>query len=629
MSEARFKSLTEAAHVDDIDSMKIAFTKPPPEQPTSTQVSQLLVIASQKGSTDCIQYLIGLPEIDLESSCDIISEFTEKKISGATPLWAASLGGHTEVVRILIEGGADVNHGTKTKSSPLRAASFHNRLEVIKYLIEKGADLDAPNIAGQSPLMIAALRNHRESVELLAKRGADVNFGSTTGLTPLHAVCVKGYLEIVKLLIRLGARLEFLPPTPDLQVTFTTPCPLFQAAAYGQLDVVRYLISLPQCTPDCAVDALLLYGASSFNLNRTVESALEYWREAICLSEEEDVQREFLPPITAYGDMKEVRTIGSMVTTSDWVIYQSMVMRDRILGPFYHLTSYYTFATARYLLSHRQFESAEKIFIRSLWMTLNSPVTDIGYALEDLNDNLRHLNRSILNLIKNKHNVKIASLFELTFPHLRRIVQSGDVFMEEVDLFETALKRNLELIAIWLTYLPDVPDEHNVCLLKQRDVLVKEFCNEFHSTHTGNTLFHILALHSNEPDEAFKEYGGSRLNLSSLIPYISRLTGPDLNTLNLDGKSPLHIAVQSELASSLVRNLITTGAHVDMSDSSGNTAIDLSTSTTISTLLTQCYYPLALTCLSARAIQRYCPSQITNLPTQLQLFVNIHNTCRP
>ena len=629
MSEARFKSLTEAAHIDDIDSMKIGFTKSPPEQPTSAQVSHLLVIASQKGSTDCIQYLIGLPEIDLESACDIVSEFTEKKISGATPLWAASLGGHTEVVKILIEGGADVNHGTKTKSSPLRAASFHNRLEVIKYLIENGADLDTPNVAGQSPLMIAALRNHRDSVELLAKRGADVNFGSSTGLTPLHAVCVKGYLEIVKLLIRLGARAEFLTPTPDLQVAFRTPCPLFQAAAYGQLDVVRYLLSLPECTPDCAVDALLLYGASSFNLNRTVESALEYWREAICLTEEEDVQRKFPSSIAAYGYMEEVRSIGSMVATSDWVIYQSMVMRDRILGPFYHLTSYYTFATARYLLSHRQFESAEKIFIRSLWMTSNSPITDIGYALEDLNENLRYLNESILKFIKNEYDVKIASLFELTFPHLCRIVQSGDVFMEEVDLFETALKRNLELIAIWLTYLPDIPDGHNMCLLKQRDVLVKAFCNEFHSTHTGNTLFHILALHSNEPDKVFEDYERSRPNLPSLIPYLSKLTGPDLNTLNLDGKSPLHIAVQSDQALSLVRNLITTGAHVDMSDSSGNTAIGLANSTTISTMLTQCYYPLALTCLSARAIQRYSPSQITFLPTQLQLFVNIHNTCKP
>ncbi|KAI6661530.1 Protein fem-1-like protein C-like [Oopsacas minuta] len=628
MTEEIFDSLTTAAHINDIDSIRTAFTKPPLEQPTLAQVSHLLVIASQKGSTDCIQYLIGLPQIDLESSCDIVSDFTEKKISGATPLWAASLGGHTEVVKILIEGGADVNHGTTTKSSPLRAASFHNRLEVINYLIANGADLDAPNIAGQSPLMIAALRNHRDSVELLAQRGADINLGSTKGLTPLHAVCVKGHLDIVKLLINLGAKLDFLSPTPELQFTFITPCPLFQAAAYGQLDVVRFLTSLPQCTPTCAVDAILLYGASSFNLNRTVESALTYWIEAITLKREENVETEYLPPNPAYGYIKEVSSVGSMVTTSDWVIYQSMVMRERILGPFYHLTSYYTFATARYLLSHKHFESAELIFIRALWMASNSPIADIGYALEDFNDNLRHLNRSILNFIKNEYRVNIASLFELTFPHLRRIIQSGDV-KEENEFFETALKRNLELIAIWLGYLPDTPNEHNLSLLKERDLLVKSFCDEFSSTQTGNTLSHILVLHSNKPDDAYKDYGKCRPNLLPLVPYLSRLTDPTmLNTLNEDGKTPLHIAVKSEFASNLVCSLIACGAHVDMSDNTGHTAIHLASTTTMSMLLTQCYYPLALTCLSARAIQRHCPGYVTNLPTQLQLFVNIHNTCK-
>ena len=617
-----FTSLTKAALENDLQSIKGAFTKPLPEQPTSLQTSHLLVFASQKGSTDCIQYLIGLPHIDLESSCDIVSEFTEKKISGATPLWAASLGGHSEVVRILIEGGANVNHGTTTKSSPLRAASFHNRLEVIEYLISNGADLDAPNIAGQSPLMIAALRNHRDSVELLAKRGADINLGSTKGLTPLHAVCVKGYLDIVKLLIFLGAKLEFKEPTADLQYTFSTPCPIFQAAAYGQLEVVRYLRSLPECSYSTAVDAMVLYGASSFNLNRTVESALTHWRDAIILREEEDVHTEFLPPNPAYGYMEEVRSIGSMSTTSDWVIFQSMIMRERILGPFYHLTSYYTFATARYLLSHKQFESAEKIFHRSLWMAANSPISDIGYALEDFNDNMRYLNRCILKFIHYNYSIDIASLFELTYPHLCKIVKSGDIG-EEAEFYETALKRNLELIAIWLCDLPDTPNENTLSLLKQRDCLVKAFCNEFSSSLIGNTIFHTLVLHSIHADEGHS-------NLQPLLPYLSRLIDSDLlNTLNASGKSPLHIAVECEDSSNLVISLIECGAHVDISDTSGHTPFQHATSPTIKTLLTHNYYPLPLLCLSARAIQNHRRAYATILPTQLQLFVNFHNACKP
>ena len=623
-----FDSLTRAALANDLVSIKGAFTKPLPEQPTSLQVSHLLVFASQKGSTDCIQYLIGLPQIDLESSCDIVSEFTEKKISGATPLWAASLGGHTEVVKILIEGGANVNHGTTTKSSPLRAASFHNRLEVIKYLIANGADLDAPNIAGQSPLMIAALRNHRDSVELLAKKGADINLGSTKGLTPLHAVCVKGYLDIVKLLISLGAKLDFMEPTHELQYSFSTPCPIFQAAAYGQLEVVRYLTSLSECSVSCAVDAMILYGASSFNLNRTVESALSYWKEAISLRSDEDVQTVFLPPNPAYGYMDEVRSIGSMSATSDWVIFQSMIMRERILGPFYHLTSYYAFATARYLLSHKQFDSAEKIFRRSLWMAANSPISDIGYALEDFNDNMRYLNRSILKFNFYNYSVDIATLFELTYPHLCKIVQSGNI-IEESEFYETALKRNLELIAIWLSNLPDTPTEGTLYLLRQRDYLVKAFCHEFSSSIIGNTIFHTLVLHALQPDNGHGDYGKSRPNLEPLLPYLSRLIDSDLlNTLDASGKSPLHIAVECEDSTSLVISLIECGAHIDISDKCGHTPFQHATSPAIKTLLTHNYYPLPLSCLSARAVQNHCRSYVKTLPAQLQLFVNIHNTCK-
>ena len=616
-----FDSLTKAALENDLESIKGAFKKPPPERPTSLQMSHLLVYASQKGSTDCIQYLVGLPQIDLESSCDIVSEFTEKKISGATPLWAASLGGHTDVVKILIEGGANVNHGTTTKSSPLRAASFHNRLDVIKYLIAHGADLDSPNIAGQSPLMIAALRNHRDSVELLARRGADINLGSAKGLTPLHAVCVKGYLDIVKLLISMGAKLDFREPTVELQYAFSTPCPIFQAAAYGQLEVVRYLRSLPECSLSCAVDALILYGASAFNLNRTVESALTYWREAISLRDEEDVQTEFLQPNPAYGYMEEVRSVGSMSATSDWVIYQSMIMRERILGPFYHLTSYYTFATARYLLSHKQFESAERIFRRSLWMAANSPISDMGYALEDFNDNLRYLNRSILKFIHHNYSVDIATLFELTYPHLCKIVQSGSI-TEEAEFYETALKRSLEFIAIWLGILPDTPNENTLPLLRQRDCLVRAFCNEFSSSLIGNTIFHTLVLHSINSDEG-------RPNLQPLLPYLSRLIDSDLvNTLDTNGKSPLHIAVECEDSSNLIISLIESGAHIDISDTSGHTPFQHATSPAIKTFLMHNYYPLPLLCLCARAIQNHCRSYVTTLPTQLQLFVNIHDTCK-
>ena len=619
--------LEEAALNNEVKTLKSAISKPQTELPTSEEASRLLILASQKGSIDCVKYILSQPiQIDLEASCDIISEFTTKQITGATSLWAASLGGHVEVVKILIEGGANVNHGTKTKSTPLRAASFHNRLEVMQYLIANGADLDATNIAGQSPLMIATLRNHSESVELLANKGADINLGSSKGLTPLHAVCVKGFIEIAKLLISLGARLEFIPPTPDLQYSYSTPCPIYQAAAYGHGDIVRYLSGFSECSSACVVDALFLLGASSFNIRRTVDSALTYWREAITLRQEENLSTHFLPPIPAYGDRQEVRSLGAMSSTADWVVYQSLMMRERILGPFYHLTSYYTFATGRYLLFHKQFASAEKVLHRSLWMIANTPINDTGYAVEDFDDFLGHLNLGILTFLKNGYSPDIPSLFKLLSSQLCRIVSRGDI-VEEREEFDKALNSMLVLVSIWLDHLSDEPTEENQLLLKERDELVGKFCTEFSLLETGDTLLHILVSKYSILEDTEKEK--SKPNTACVIPYISKLIGPDmLNTLNANGLSPLHMAVQKEGTARIIQlvfNLIQSGAHIDMSDKDGKTAFVLCASPQLLTIVTHSFCPLKLSCLSARAISCHLTPYINTLPTQLQQFVKIHN----
>ena len=77
------------------------------------------------------------------------------------------LGGHFDVVRELIEAGADFNHPNDTNSTPLRAASYHNRVEVIEYLLSQGADINISNHVGQAPVMISVLRENVEALRSL------------------------------------------------------------------------------------------------------------------------------------------------------------------------------------------------------------------------------------------------------------------------------------------------------------------------------------------------------------------------------------------------------------------------------------------------------------------------------
>jgi ankyrin repeat protein len=65
--------------------------------------------------------------------------------SGRTPLYVASDKGHLEVVRVLLDHGADVNTPAAYAGSALFAACCNGHVEVVRILLEHGA---APNQAG-------------------------------------------------------------------------------------------------------------------------------------------------------------------------------------------------------------------------------------------------------------------------------------------------------------------------------------------------------------------------------------------------------------------------------------------------------------------------------------------------
>ena len=53
----------------------------------------------------------------------------------------AANNGHIEVVKLLLENGADVTIATESGITPLNSASGGGHVEVVKLLLEKGADL--------------------------------------------------------------------------------------------------------------------------------------------------------------------------------------------------------------------------------------------------------------------------------------------------------------------------------------------------------------------------------------------------------------------------------------------------------------------------------------------------------
>jgi len=58
----------------------------------------------------------------------------------------------------------------------LHAASARDHLEVVKLLLDRGAEVNTPGESYRNPLQAASLNGHQEVVELLLERGAENDF---------------------------------------------------------------------------------------------------------------------------------------------------------------------------------------------------------------------------------------------------------------------------------------------------------------------------------------------------------------------------------------------------------------------------------------------------------------------
>ncbi|KAF2024542.1 ankyrin, partial [Setomelanomma holmii] len=72
-------------------------------------------------------------------------------------------------------------------------------IELIRKLIEKGADVSAANSRGWTPIFQACKCGHPEAVKALLAKGADAaeSCHCGCGWTPLHGACQNGHVDIV------------------------------------------------------------------------------------------------------------------------------------------------------------------------------------------------------------------------------------------------------------------------------------------------------------------------------------------------------------------------------------------------------------------------------------------------
>lgn len=105
---------------------------------------------------------------------------------GSTVLHEAAAQGNTDLLRVLMDFGADFNKEDSKRRTALHKATSRNHVQAVKELLECGADPNIQDCSGRTPLMWACFFGYVQCVSLLLERGADTSLEDLSKETALH-----------------------------------------------------------------------------------------------------------------------------------------------------------------------------------------------------------------------------------------------------------------------------------------------------------------------------------------------------------------------------------------------------------------------------------------------------------
>ncbi|OPB40882.1 hypothetical protein A0O28_0009630 [Trichoderma guizhouense] len=161
---------------------------------TSTPGENLLNIAASRGYTEIVRAL--LPRFNPNV----------KNAENHTPLDLAVSGKHRDVIRLLLESGADPNVSDSDRRTPLHIAARSGLHEIFEDLLRSGGDVYARTILKETALHLAV--EFPNIVRLLIAASADLNAKDYNEATPLHFAVLADSIPTIKLLLRAGADLD-------------------------------------------------------------------------------------------------------------------------------------------------------------------------------------------------------------------------------------------------------------------------------------------------------------------------------------------------------------------------------------------------------------------------------------
>ena len=162
---------------------------------TDTLGRTAALIAAKAGRLDVLKALI-----------DAGADINKKDNICLNPFLWGCISGNLELVRTCVDAGADLTLLTRFGGVGIHPPAEKGHVEIVRYLAEEtDVNVNLTNICGWTPLLEAIILRdggpaQQEIVKLLLDAGADPGMVDQWGVTPLAHAQDKGFTEIANLL---------------------------------------------------------------------------------------------------------------------------------------------------------------------------------------------------------------------------------------------------------------------------------------------------------------------------------------------------------------------------------------------------------------------------------------------
>ena len=135
-------------------------------------------------------------------------DLTLKLESGSSVLMMAAAKGNNEIVKMLIDSGADIHSLDSKQDTVLMVASINGHNDIVATLLQSGVNINAKNDKGETALIWSTLAGHTDIVKTLIKYKVDVNIKNNAGLSALVYAVMGKRPDLVKILLDANADIK-------------------------------------------------------------------------------------------------------------------------------------------------------------------------------------------------------------------------------------------------------------------------------------------------------------------------------------------------------------------------------------------------------------------------------------